>query len=92
MDKKDEKWNFWTNLAPKMLFLALFWPVKCQIQMGWPHLPLPPVMPLRLVQMNDSLALADGYTVNYMGQKGQKRPKMDFSRILAILHTKMGSL
>ena len=78
MHKKDKNWNFWTNLAPKMVFLALFGPVKCQIQMGWPHLALPPAMPLRQVQMNVSLALADGYRVNYMGQNGQKWPKMDF--------------
>ena len=79
MHKKDKNWNFWTNLAPKMVFLALFVPVKCQIQMGWPHLALPPAMPLRQVQMNVSLALADGYTVNYMAQNGQKWPKMEFS-------------
>ena len=60
MHKKDKNWNFWTNLAPKMVFLALFGPVKCQIQMGWPHLALPPAMPLRQVQMNVSLALAHG--------------------------------
>ena len=89
MHDKDENWNFWTNLAPKMVFLALFGPVKCQIQMGWPHLALPPAMPLRQVQMNVSLALADGYTVNYMGQNGQK---WSFPCILAIWRTKMGSL